>query len=444
MILDYLISKYLDGELSHEEDQRLRNLVAADPLARQAYESAAMLHVSMATEPDADVPRDVDEGTLQLVTHMAMSAQSGSVPLSRVTKRLNVVVAGILALLILFIGTPFGGKSVYLPRVSMVTLDSETTIDPTQSTTDSPIQVGTRDGRAIVARREILESSGIPVALGEHSAEEHEAIAQGTIAEQTNAQQKLHVNEALEQWIADVEDRAVHSPAPNITAIPLASGLSSLHSGGFDLENHVAVRTYPAVLVTTMYRGLAQSNSVVGPVVNLSQGVSYGISENMTVGLEVGSMTYDVRDIHRGTFGGTTTSHGSAAPVPASMSSNTVPVAQEAAKTQVSGRSAGFSTTTFESIRAVRSVWGLVSLQRDVLTMANFTAGAQIGIGMNEAGGLGVARLQLRYHLTSGVHLHGGAELRWLLMDTGQGVNQLPGGVSTTTQSAFVGVRFSM
>ena len=59
MIIEQLISNYLDGDLSPEQDQELRELVAADPAARKLFDEAVLVHIAMRCEDETEVPEDL-------------------------------------------------------------------------------------------------------------------------------------------------------------------------------------------------------------------------------------------------------------------------------------------------------------------------------------------------------------------------------------------------
>ena len=55
MILDHLIAGYLDGDLTEDQDRELRAVVGADPLAKEAFDAAVLIHIALQCE-DETVP----------------------------------------------------------------------------------------------------------------------------------------------------------------------------------------------------------------------------------------------------------------------------------------------------------------------------------------------------------------------------------------------------
>ncbi len=58
MNLDNLISKYIDGELSHSEDKRLRELISKDVVAKQVFDAHVLIHAAFKEDASRIVPSD--------------------------------------------------------------------------------------------------------------------------------------------------------------------------------------------------------------------------------------------------------------------------------------------------------------------------------------------------------------------------------------------------
>lgn len=58
MNLDKLISKYIDGELSHSEDKRLRELISKDVVAKQTFDAHVLIHAAFKEDASSLVPSD--------------------------------------------------------------------------------------------------------------------------------------------------------------------------------------------------------------------------------------------------------------------------------------------------------------------------------------------------------------------------------------------------
>lgn len=60
MNLNLLISKYVDGDLTVEEDQLLRRLLSEQPAAKEAFDAATVLHFTMLEDADSvEMPHDL-------------------------------------------------------------------------------------------------------------------------------------------------------------------------------------------------------------------------------------------------------------------------------------------------------------------------------------------------------------------------------------------------
>ncbi len=54
-MFDILVSKYLDGSLSAEEDRALRTILSENPIAKEQFNMAVSLHIAMKDEPEIDI-----------------------------------------------------------------------------------------------------------------------------------------------------------------------------------------------------------------------------------------------------------------------------------------------------------------------------------------------------------------------------------------------------
>ena len=64
MNLDSLLSKYLDGELTHDEDEQLRSLLSEDKDAKVDFDSAVLLNAAMKDDSESIlVPEEVSQET---------------------------------------------------------------------------------------------------------------------------------------------------------------------------------------------------------------------------------------------------------------------------------------------------------------------------------------------------------------------------------------------
>jgi hypothetical protein len=54
-MFDILVSKYLDGSLSADEDRTLRTILSENPIAKEQFNMAVSLHIAMKDEPEIDI-----------------------------------------------------------------------------------------------------------------------------------------------------------------------------------------------------------------------------------------------------------------------------------------------------------------------------------------------------------------------------------------------------
>ena len=105
MIIEQLISNYLDGDLTPEQDQELRELVAADPAARKLFDEAVLVHIAMRCEDETEVPDDLRadvfsqlDAIAQEEEHLRAATAILRQDRTRVPRRMAAVLAVLFAL----------------------------------------------------------------------------------------------------------------------------------------------------------------------------------------------------------------------------------------------------------------------------------------------------------------------------------------------------------
>lgn len=100
MNIDELISKYLDGELSEQEDALLRTEMSEDPLKKTDFDDAIFMHYALKEDAKAlKVPEDLKRNTQDLVLMKIMNEQPTILKLQkrkRIVARLSYAVAAVL------------------------------------------------------------------------------------------------------------------------------------------------------------------------------------------------------------------------------------------------------------------------------------------------------------------------------------------------------------
>ncbi|MFA6572389.1 MAG: hypothetical protein WCT77_14270 [Bacteroidota bacterium] len=124
MNLEDKISKYLDGELSEEEDTILRSEISSDPIAREKFDASVGLHLAMREDADSIYPpEDLLRETEDVVLMKILSQQ----PIIKEGPLVNrrVLVLAVFLLLFMF------GAAIRLGDYSLLNFLNKQTISST-------------------------------------------------------------------------------------------------------------------------------------------------------------------------------------------------------------------------------------------------------------------------------------------------------------------------
>ncbi|RPI68378.1 MAG: hypothetical protein EHM43_05095, partial [Ignavibacteriae bacterium] len=126
MILEHLITAYLDGELTPEQDRELRQNLAADPSAREAFDAAVLIHIALRCEDRTLPPPDLRASVFEAVDAIATeeSRLAGTTGVATRPIRLGNRTTTLLACLLLVFSVPVADRE--LVSYSASQLESET------------------------------------------------------------------------------------------------------------------------------------------------------------------------------------------------------------------------------------------------------------------------------------------------------------------------------
>ncbi len=420
MILDYLISKYLDGDLSPEEDVQLRELVAADPLARDAFEEAALLHVEMATAGLPEVPADLDlEVRRQVAERMSPPRRTSKPPSDGVREygRWTAIRVMVTALM-LAAALPFGDMTLgpFIPRfetsgqrdvvrLSTETLRTQSTMQPVERAANVSV-----DFEASETLADIPSSSDVHVAEVRFAAVETAVdVVQGSDAMAVPSRTRF-VHDVMnldEQDNKQLDGGALSAMSTMLGQLPMygASAIDQMR--------------VPAKIATTYGVGMNQSGVDVGTVEQLSIGIGYGIDDGTSIGIEIGTMQYDVVAMHRGLSGGSGDGDQHVAIETYSLGAQPATPTSHDSKIITPSRSGDGRVAEFEGRRSVQTMWGAVRLQQDLLSYGRATLVGGVAVGLANDSPMGYGRLGLRYAVFNDATVHVGAQMQWLALETG-------------------------
>jgi hypothetical protein len=420
MILDYLISKYLDGDLSAEEDAQLRDLVASDPLSRAAFEEAALLHVAMATDEAPEVPDDVDVATYRRMAELITNSQVSAVPRSHPTcrKRMWQPLHGLVAVLFLAASLPFGDlASTWSEDLEDVPAQSHSaTIEDSihnEATFGNVRQAKNYSAWTAATNEQTLEvTAHIDMQIPAVDCDNDVVLNATNLA--ASDHHRLPVLDS--RFTSEVEKNhlAVNDAPSHHNVAMLSTMLGAVGSHGIVSSNEHGLYALSSRMTTSYAVGIMNSTAGIRRVEQIAVGIGFEVAEATWLGFEVGSMRYDVVSVLRGVSGQNEETTGNADATSFGLTPATMPTPVRESKVATHGRSKGLAVTEFERRLRLQSMFGTVRLQRDVVAVGNATLSASIGGGLSETGAMGYGRCGLRYDVFAGTNVFAGAQMQWI------------------------------
>lgn len=388
MIPDVLISKYLDSELSIEEDIEFRAMLAADPEAREAFDTAVLLHIAMRCEDDTTVPADVEARVLAFIDSAPMYARNAQVPhftsSVRGLKARGVRAGRVMATagLLLVLALPLGDQFLNLQGGLVQSERIESTDRATsQITSVNPII-----------------ANNAPVITDERTLDV-------VIVEDAHADAS--------------DDQRAQFVAPSLHSLFASSDLPiSAVASGTAAKSKIMLVDDPSidVLVTTSF-SQSVTSPTAGAVTTVAAGIGYAVASNTFVGMELGSTQYTRTNETTGLV----SDNGASAitVVPIATSARTDESGQLAKVTLESNTSPRYRTEVHTSLNPEGTLWGAAFVQHSVLKTGILSLNGRLGAGVGEDGMLTYGRMQAECNLFSGVSLTVGAEARYSPFRTG-------------------------
>ncbi len=383
MNLDEYFSKYIDAELSAEEDAAMRSLLADDAVARSEFEHAALLSVAMMREADEiDTPADLFDITEQSVlSRMHTSPES----LPTLSRRRQSLTAVMLLFLIAFLGDSIRVGDGGIPR--------GLSVDGLVSQQIQPAQVD---------RHETFYSSGAV----RHSNKKGPNTLQRSSTGEDGASPlaAAALNDASRQLSASSDNGLPVTQAPTYTFSSASSMISDL-SQSRAMQPNVAQWTDESDVAGTAFArapvkdpsSAVQFDSYVGNIVktsastgsaqHYSESIGYTVSEGVNMGLEVGSFAVVTAvPMQFGTSSalnelGDSKHHGSLNDA----------VDQSPSSGGSSGSQAGNSASA-SNVQSRNVVWGAAYVEPSLYKNSLVSVKARMGIGSSDGGPLVFAR----------------------------------------------------
>ncbi|MES2767046.1 MAG: hypothetical protein V4642_14320 [Bacteroidota bacterium] len=422
MNLELLISKYLDGDLTPEEDILLRKILSEEPQARGEFDGAALLHVEMQQDADSIIPpADLVSQTEDLILMKIMnhSIQDSGRPVSFLKHivRRRIVNVFSMALVLLAFTIPFKDGSLNSFGDSATLLKG----------VDSQIEVNVLKGSSFKNEgnsRSFKRNSGSSAARNFSALSFKNESFKSSESVQPEYSASTMTNDPIGANIAD----ASSMPAPNAIAtiteairnssVPVQrnSMLSQYNNDGNSLKDgnypmpgeksskdEVQVSTFLATNI------LKNAHAAESAIASISQSVSYGINSENRVGVEMGYTAYtyegsSVRSVQSsvGNGGGV---------VILSVEGNDQPQPPTGDNSKTATKPT-WSQMEMPYVDQGRMYWGAAFYERQVVRRGNASLHGRLGLGGSGEGGVAYGRVFGKYDLLSAISFTMGAESR--------------------------------
>ncbi|MCO6465242.1 MAG: hypothetical protein J5I53_01375 [Bradyrhizobiaceae bacterium] len=439
MILEHLISKYLDSELTSDEDVELRTVVRSDPNAKDAFDSAVMLHIALSCEDDTQPPADLRLNVFDAIEALAYTAgdhrstshrsaiRGPASSLLFSVKQVRKVAALACVLLLLlwspihespFIAwqaiteanvtytdhSPTGQHLEYTSLRNHVvkgvrraaaltqpinTLASTIGVESATLTPESTRQSSSDQFAANVERAETPYVDGSTVSIDKHSTDNtiHQPTLASAFASTFTSDHRYDQYTTSVVPTESVQQEEQRSPTP--TEPPSSTGT-------------------PVTFSTAYAAGMGSSVAQTSNIRQYTASIGFEVEANSLVGLEVGSMEYDMR----------LTSVG-AVPINGSRSTMIVHNARSGKLAVPDVPPLRYSTDSITSVVQERQVWGSAFYERSVISSHHLAIRGRVGTGVSEDGLIAYGRVLGTYDIGRYLSVVAGAEVRGMNFRTG-------------------------
>lgn len=432
MILDILISRYLDGELTPREDDQLRSMLAADPTAREAFDSAVLLHIAMRCEDDSDVPSD-ELDAVRLMVHDRMLASPLSPtsfepivsigkgpwrPMKAATALLAALVTAIVPISHSLTGVHLGVSHVAATSPSLQ-WSSEV---PSTPVVTRPLVNGTVGA--------VLDDVPVPSVMEDNAVVARENGPESREVESETATDSHRQSPTLAVLL--------DQPLTRVAAV-----VPSTNTPVNDLGDKRFKATVDVILTSTIGMGIGGSETTEEAVTQIAQSLGYGFDRYTQIGIEVGATAYSRVLEHNGIAsnvgsGATIASGGSIQALTMILERDRVqrldpPAPNEDKISDPVHGGGAYNDVRFTSLSQARSMWGAAFVQRTVISASVATVAARVGAGASQDGLIGYGRLHAEVNVLSSVSVSIGGEARLLPYRSGTAT----GRDGTTTGTLF-------
>lgn len=412
MNIDNLISKYLDGELTENEDLQLRNLISSDDSARDIFNTYIDLHI--AAKEDAKsitTPEDLKSETEDMVLMAIMSASAMPAKPSKSFNIFNLFpkqLVSMVAALLLITFTYTSDFNIFkgaAPSYSEAEMDIAIPVVSSREVITN---------RAVSSNRNTISSSvadkttNLETSNTDAISIESEAISVAKLETISKVIQKstLNVNDDEDNTKVIAADNNGEIPNnnlnPTFTILDENTSSSNMQYGDMGnklspQQNNIAINNIQLTAFTSSPYTLYGFDDKANVSINsYAQAVSVNLNEITSVGLEIGYSDIAYR---------------------AETFTHTNVLDKYGRET---GQQIVFRT---ERNKDYAMYWGQMFVQSQLYKIDNFDLGLRLGLGISESGLTGNSKLLASYELVRGIKLTAGTEFNYFTVALPQLVN---------------------
>jgi hypothetical protein len=431
MTVERLISAYLDGDLTPEQDELLRTRISADPAAHEAFDAAVILHISMCYEDRTEVPLDLRKSVFGAIEASANQASAGRFRnIKSVASRKFGTMVVMLFLLCLPITDSFLELNSF--RDSSIFFDVNQVSGAANSATNMKASIhGTGEGRE--------SALGISRQAAGYAIDGDDELA--TLRAKNDNSTELNSNQSVEQ--PRIEQPTLNSlfsrPLPTASETEDRDGIYS----SADLNN-TTQRT--RISLATMYgEGFGSNASGATNISQVAASIGYEMGKEDFVGLEFGATSYSIEYSTSSLLGAPDeASMASREPIDVAIqpqaSTVQMPMEQPTKLTSPDPATTHYSASQFTTSSRQSTVWGTAFYERRFITLSSLSLNARAAAGVGEDGLIGYGRLIGEWRLGGVVSLVIGSELRTMPFRTGTRNNNQSGINYGTILTGLTGV----
>ncbi|PKL80636.1 MAG: hypothetical protein CVV25_03805 [Ignavibacteriae bacterium HGW-Ignavibacteriae-4] len=412
MNIDNLISKYLDGELTENEDLQLRNLISSNDNARDIFNTYIDLHIAAKEDAKSiNTPAELKSETEDLVMMAIMSASAMPAPPAKSLNIFNLFprqLVSMVAALLLITFTYTSDMNIFkyiTPIYSKAEMAMEIPVVSSRevnvSTADNSVSNSVSQSLADNTKDEVIvDSDEINTDLEAISLTNVEQISKVT---QNNTLFVKENNENTKVIASDnIEQLTVKNLNPTFTILDENTTSSNMQFGDIgnklgQQQNNITINNIQLTAFTsspyTLYGFDDKANASIN---SYSQAVSVNLNDKTSVGLEIGYSDIAYR---------------------AETFTQTNVLDKYGRET---GQQIVFRT---ERDKDYAMYWGQMFVQSELYKIDNFDLGLRLGLGISGSGLTSNSKLLASYELVSGIKITAGTEFNYFTVALPQLVN---------------------